>query len=318
MGTEVRPGRRHAFITVASTTVLSAAFALAAVAAGGVAQAATPAPQPDTPVVHTIGATAQAAARTFWTSSRMASATPPQGPVKANAATIGQPSGPPPGTPTATLFDGVPTVGALFWANGSGAHYCTASVVKSANADLILTAAHCVYGRAGYASNVAFVPQYHDGQQPYGLWPVHTITVAAGWQQSFDQNLDFAFLSVTPPSGTNRPLQAVTGGLNLGIDSGYNHPVEVIGYNDTDNGPVECATNSSEFEANQMIFYCHDYWNGTSGGPWITGYHSNGKGTVIGVIGGYHQGGDYEWASNSAYFGQPTWELYRQAEQQQK
>ena len=28
--------------------------------------------------------------------------------------------------------------------------------------------------------------------------PVQTITVAAGWQQSQDSNLDFAFLAVTP------------------------------------------------------------------------------------------------------------------------
>jgi hypothetical protein len=71
--------------------------------------------------------------------------------------------------------------------------------------------------------------------------------------------------------------------------------------------PVRCATRSFEFEPDQMEFYCHDYWDGTSGVPWITGYHGKtGTGAVVGVIGGYKEGGDYEWASYSAYFGWPT------------
>ena len=64
-----------------------------------------------------------------------------------------------------------------------------------------------------------------------------------------------------------------------------------------------------------MEFYCHGFWTGTSGGPWIIGYDAkNGTGTVFGVIGGYEQGGDYEWASYSAYFGSATKILYEQAE----
>jgi V8-like Glu-specific endopeptidase len=195
-------------------------------------------------------------------------------------------------------------------------HFCTASVVDSATAGMVLTAAHRVYS-SGYASNIEFVPGYHDGQQPDGAWPVKTITVASGWKQSHNPDLDFAFLSVAPRGGTGRPIQTVTGGLHLGIDRGYGHHIEVIGYNNTDNGPVHCATKSFEFEAGQMEFYCHDYWDGTSGGPWITGYRGKtGTGTVIGDIGGYEQGGDYEWSSYSPYFGKPTQELFRQAEKQ--
>ena len=89
-------------------------------------------------------------------------------------------------------FNGVPTVGALFFTTGTQAHFCTASVVNSARLDLLLTAAHCVYGSSGYATNVAYVPQWHQGVSPYGAWAVRSITVAAGWQQSQDPNLDFA------------------------------------------------------------------------------------------------------------------------------
>ena len=224
---------------------------------------------------------------------------------------------PPPGIPNPTYFNGVPTVGALFFTTGTQAHFCTASVVDSAPSDLVLTAAHCVSGSRGYATDIAYVPKWHQGVSPYGMWAVRSITVAAGWQRSQDADLDFAFLAVSPPPGTGRPIQAVTGGLRLGVGTGPAHPVTVIGYNDTDNQPIECATDSFEFKPTQLEFYCNSFRDGTSGGPWIL--HLNpvtGGGTVIGDIGGYEQGGDYPWASYSPYYASPVLRLFRQAELQ--
>ncbi len=262
--------------------------------------------------MHAVSPAAQSATRAFWTASRRAAATPLTGaPEPADLAGRA-----PSVIPSPTQFDGVPAVGALFFTTGTRAHFCTASVVNSFTANLVLTAAHCVYGST-YATNIEFVPKYHSGKQPYGAWPVQTITVAAGWRQSHDQNLDFAFLTVAPPAGTRLPVQLVTGGLWLGINRGYAHPIEVIGYNDTGDAPIKCATRSFEFAPNQMKFFCHNYQNGTSGGPWILGFnHSSGTGTVFGVIGGYEEGGNYAWASYSAYFGPPTLELFLQAEKQ--
>lgn len=224
---------------------------------------------------------------------------------------------PPPGIPNPTYFNGVPTVGALFFTTGTQAHFCTASVVDSARSDLVLTAAHCVYGTSGYATNIAYVPNWHRGMSPYGMWAVKSIMVAAGWQRSQDPDLDFAFLVVSPPPGTGRPIQSVTGGLRLGVGTGHAHPVTVIGYNDTDHQPIECATDSFEFKPTQLEFYCNSFWDGTSGGPWIL--HLNpvtGGGTVIGDIGGYEQGGDYPWASYSPYYASPVLRLFRQAQLQ--
>jgi V8-like Glu-specific endopeptidase len=313
MGIRVMTGRRRAVMTAFALAAAMAAVAGVAQAAtgrtAGTARAATGGPQP-IGVVHTVSPAAQQATRAFWTPSRLATATPEQG-IKSNTT-----PGPPPGTPTATKFSGVPTVGALFFTTGTRKHFCTASVVNSPTANLILTAAHCVYSGT-YASNIEYVPQYHGGLQPYGAWAVQGITVATGWQQSHDPDLDFAFLSVAPPPGSHRPIQSVTGGLWLGPDRGYSHPIEVIGYNDTDNKPVGCATSSFEFNADQMEFYCQDYWSGTSGGPWILGYNPRtGAGTVFGVIGGYEQGGNYKWASYSAYFGWQALRLIMQAEGQ--
>lgn len=134
-----------------------------------------------------------------------------------------------------------------------------ASLVDSPTANLVLTAAHCVYG-SGYATNRA----------------------APGHQHR-----------LRAPDRSDRLQQR-------------------------EDEPIKCASRSFEFEPGQMEFYCNDFQDGTSGGPWITGFspHS-GSGTVFGVIGGYEEGGDYPWASYSVYFSLPTLNLYWQAEQQQ-
>jgi V8-like Glu-specific endopeptidase len=217
----------------------------------------------------------------------------------------------PRGTPTAAKFTGVSTVGALFYTTGSQKHFCTASVIDSAARDVVLTAAHCVYSTR-YATNVAYVPEYHSGARPLGTWAVRAITVAAGWRTAHNPNLDFAFLAAAPLSG--RHVQAVTGGLALALNRAYAQDIEVVGYNDSDDLPVRCLTRSFEFRPGQQEFYCHDYHGGTSGGPWITGLNPRtGTGVVHGVIGGYEQGGSYEWASYSAYFGAQLDALFKEA-----
>lgn len=221
----------------------------------------------------------------------------------------------PRGIPTATGFYGVSTVGALFTTMGGARHFCTAAVVNSTAGDLVLTAAHCVDagGKAGFAANAEFVPGYHDGRQPYGAWAVREIIVAAGWHQSHDPDLDFAFLAVGRAGGPR--IQARTGGLTVGYTRWYRETIEAIGYNDGAGVPVGCRTKSFEFRAGQMEFYCRNFWSGTSGGPWITGYRAKtGTGTVFGVIGGYQAGGDYDWASYSPYFGHDLRVLFGQAE----
>lgn len=227
---------------------------------------------------------------------------------------------PPPGIPNPVYFNGVPTVGALFFTTGAQNHFCTASVTDSVTMNLVLTAAHCVaYGNGAYAQDVVYVPEWHNGVAPYGAWPVANITVTSSWNQSGDINSDFAFLKVAPPSGTRLPVQAVTGGLKLGSFTGYNHKnIHVIGYNNTDSAPIVCATSSFYAMPSQDEFYCNNYNDGTSGGPWILGLNPvTGTGTVFGDIGGYEQGGDYPWASYSAYYDATIERLWLQAQTSQ-
>jgi V8-like Glu-specific endopeptidase len=299
-----------------------AALVLAATAGSVVAvlagtAGATTRPVPQIGVEYAVGLAAQQSTGAFWTPARMAAATPVLKPLTPLVA--GPASGPPPGIPTGKLFNGVPTVGALFFAVKNSPHFCTASVVSSKAGNLILTAAHCVFGSGQPFKKLEFVPGYHQvGKAPHGKWAVSKIFVASGWAKGQNPNLDFAFATVAPLSGTASKIQQVTGALQLGIDRPYKRPIEVIGYNTVNTRPVGCATHSFEAKTSQgnfLEFYCHDYRDGTSGSPWIVRYNSrNGTGLVIGTIGGFELGGDFEWASYSAYFGESTYLLWRLAE----
>jgi hypothetical protein len=299
----------------------------AQVAVAGVADASVTGSDSTTAVTYQVSGTAQRGALAHWTPQRMRAATAVSPALVRSGlpATTGAPAQPtrsqpvpgvsaPKGTPRAVSFTGSPTTGALFYTTGGKNHFCTASVVDSTAGDMVLTAAHCVYWK-GFGTNIEYVPGYHDGKQPYGAWPVAKITVASGWESSHNPDLDFAFLTTASVAGQR--IQTRTGGLTIGFTRWYSEKIEAVGHNDTDAEPIRCATKSFRFRTGQMEFYCHGFWTGTSGGPWILGYNAkNGTGTVFGVIGGYQLGGDYEWASYSAYFGSATRSLYTQVEHQ--
>jgi V8-like Glu-specific endopeptidase len=252
----------------------------------------------------------QDAVLAYWTPARMAAATPEPNPGAVTTPDGGvRPAG------WGGPYSGINSVGAIFYRYGNQSHYCTASAVKSENQELVLTAAHCVY-HDGYkpSGSIVYVPRYHSGLRPFGVWVVSRMVVDADFRAG-DTRMDFAFLTVTRPPGQTRPLQSVTGANTVGWDMGYNHTIEVVGYPNTADRPVHCYTRSYENPHGYMRFDCGNFPNGTSGGPWLTNYDgTTGTGTVIGVIGGYQQGGDTPQTSYSSYFGYWLRVLYQQAE----
>jgi hypothetical protein len=87
--------------------------------------------------------------------------------------------------------------------------------------------------------------------------------------------------------------------------------VRVIGYPESLDQPIACQNRISAFGPGQLEFDCADYTAGTSGGPLLTGVDATtGEGTVIGVIGGYEQGGDSSDVSYAATFGLNVRALY--------
>jgi len=214
---------------------------------------------------------------------------------------------------TGQAFGGVPDVGALFTASAGklGTHFCTASVVHSAGGDLAVTAAHCMSGVQG--QQVVFVPGYANGKEPYGVWPVAAVYTDQDWQSSQNPDDDVAFLRLSDTKGV--PVENVTGAERLG--TGWPSPalVRVIGYPGDADQPLSCVNWAKSFSATQLEFDCDGYTDGTSGGPFLAGASgASGQGTVIGVIGGYEQGGDTSEVSYAAAFGAAVKALYQKAE----
>jgi V8-like Glu-specific endopeptidase len=213
----------------------------------------------------------------------------------------------------ATSGSGTPAVGALFTSSGGklGSHFCTASVINSPHGDLAITAAHCVTGTSG---TIVFAPGYHSGVSPYGTWTVTKIYTDQAWQSSQNPDDDFAFLQLSK-SGSSTPIEDVTGAEQLATGTpAAGQTVEVVGYPDSSDEPISCQNSLKEPMANQLEFDCGGYTNGTSGGPFLTHVSSStGQGTLIGLIGGYEQGGNTPQVSYSAVLGSNTAALYQTA-----
>jgi V8-like Glu-specific endopeptidase len=216
---------------------------------------------------------------------------------------------------TAQAFSGTTAVGALFTVvNGKlVAHFCTASVVHSKAENLLITAAHCVYSNGPPpAGSVVFVPGYHSGKEPRGVWIVTTVYVDSAWALHRSVNNDVAFLIAGRP-GTR--IERHTGAETLGIDK-PGQQVQVIGYPDTTNRPITCTAPARVFgtDPHQLVFNCNGYTSGTSGGPFLAHVNARtGDGTVIGVIGGWQAGGNSPNVSYSARFFTNVKDLYAEA-----
>jgi V8-like Glu-specific endopeptidase len=213
--------------------------------------------------------------------------------------------------PTATEFAGLPAVGALFLNGADGDHGCTASVVRSPSRDLLITAAHCVVGNG---AGIQFAPGYHNGKSPYGAWTVQQVYVDPGWVARRDPTQDYAFLRVAPQvrGGTLMEVQDVVGGDDLAVRDMAGQRVQVVGYPvGIDDEPLTCA-NWVQLDHGSLTFDCHGFLPGTSGAPWLLAA-GTGAPTIVGVIGGLHEGGCDEASSYSPTFTGATVRVYRRA-----
>jgi V8-like Glu-specific endopeptidase len=187
--------------------------------------------------------------------------------------------------------------------------------VDSPAGNLVITAAHCVYSAGnGPKSDIAFVPGYHDGQSPYGQWSPARVVVAAAWQNSGDPDADVGFL-VMNESASGSSIQSVAGAAGIAFDTGFGQRLTVPAYPIGSGTPVICSSPSKEFSPTQTEFDCGGYPGGTSGAPFLAGADgtSGAHGTVVGVIGGYQEGGNTPSISYSAYFGSAIQALYQTA-----
>ena len=188
-----------------------------------------------------------------------------------------------------------------------GAHYCTASVVHSKGRDLIVTAAHCLTGSG--SGGIEFVPGYRDGQAPYGTWAVTRTYVGDGWKGRQDEDSDVAFARVGSRGGEE--VEDLVGGNSLVAGRGVSpvgRTVTVVGYPKARETPVWCTNISAAYGDSQQRIECPGYSGGTSGSPWI-----DAQGRVVGVLGGFQQGGSTDDVSYSVVLGDEAAALYGEA-----
>jgi len=274
------------------------AAVMVVVAAGGCSSAPA-ASHPDA----TGSAAASSGAAGYWTESRLLAAGPSRGldfrAEQGKAAHLARLS---------------LRVGALFEHDANGNHFCTASVVASPGRDLLITAAHCISGgkSGGYRQDIVFIPDYRDGQEPYGVWIPAQLLVAPEWENSSDPAYDVGFIVLKPNDGKN--IEEVLGANQLSIDPGYQNQVRVTGYPSNQDAPVTCTGPTFKQSESQLRFECDGFTGGTSGSPWITHFNlRTHTGTIVGVIGGYEGGGSTAAISYSSYLGPEVEQLYRQA-----
>jgi len=231
-------------------------------------------------------------------------------------------STPAPGTPPPPSPDGIGRVapeqvarhaGTLLRA-GTGGHFCSGTVVSGGDADLVVTAAHCVTsgpGPAAYA-DLEYAPAYRNGTAPYGVWKAARVTVDPRWTGGADPDLDVAFIELAPRDGER--VTDVVGAERIAFGTPGSGTVRLTGYPDGADDPLTCLGTMTRRADGQLRVACTGYAPGTSGTPWLTDFDRDAQTwTVVGVIGGYQLGGDTDDVSYSPYFGADVQHLYQQA-----
>ncbi|MER5465908.1 trypsin-like serine protease [Streptomyces sp. NPDC002668] len=219
-------------------------------------------------------------------------------------------------------FEGIPIVGTFFFNDGTNTgRFCGGTVVNSPGKNLVMSAGHC-FDDQDARKNLTFVPKYDDGKKPFGSFTVKPGRIyvdkrylSKGTDAAAD--LDFNFLQLEPRGGKN--VQDIVGGAELLINAGYEHnPVRLIGYPNALKRPLDCTDKTVRYNSTDpkipgsfLRIECKAYSGGASGGPFLV-KKGSGYG-IVGVIGGWHTGGDVDDISYSSYLDGDAKKLYDDA-----
>jgi V8-like Glu-specific endopeptidase len=173
--------------------------------------------------------------------------------------------------------------GKLFFTAGGSTYNCSASLIKPG---IVVTAGHCVadFGTRQYYSNWQFVPAYHNGSAPYGVWAVKSAIVLASYYDGTDSCAqsgivcqdDVAVLKLVAQSGRYPGISAgwFTYGWNgYGFNSAGQALINQLGYPLALDGGEYMERNDSQgtitskLSNNTVIGSLMT--GGSSGGPWL-------------------------------------------------
>ncbi len=177
--------------------------------------------------------------------------------------------------------------------DSGGRPFCTGSVVHSPGGDLVMTAAHCVYG-GGYHNAATVVPGATGTTGGYGSWRVDRVWVDPRYTGPHDTRFDYAFLRVARPDG--RRIEDAVGANTLRVNAPFTlHDVTTTGYPDADSAGRQLTCTLETYRSAEHTAYremhCGGYTAGVSGSPWILLGRGERTGALVGLIGGVNGGG---------------------------
>ncbi|GAA3136749.1 peptidase [Nonomuraea salmonea] len=211
------------------------------------------------------------------------------------------------------------TTGRVFLTVAGADFVCSASTVKSANRDVVVTAGHCVKDGSGeWAANWTFVPGYDTAHEhPYGQYTARRMFVAGPWSRSGDDNYDVGMVALATSRG--RHVTDVVGAQSIAFNTGRGGQAFGFGYpaDPPYDGShlVYCAgrlKNDPHGQTRDQGLGC-DMTAGASGGPWMTSFDTaTGRGTIT-SLSSFKYSDDHR-TMYGPYFGDTIKSLFRTAE----
>jgi V8-like Glu-specific endopeptidase len=260
-------------------------------------------------------------ARSFWTPARMEAARPldRQGrrPALARAAAAQA-------SVTSSEIVPDPTLpaysqnGVIFVVGHGFLGRCSGTSVNAPNLSVVFTAGHCVHeGHRWFDRKWVFVPGYHYGIRPFGVFPATWLGSTPGWISSQNENFDVG-AAVVSRNERGQKLATAVGAANIAWGLSPRQVFDVFGYPAEE--PFDGATlrrcAQTPFEGHDINSFLGpgplnlavecDVTGGASGGGWLIS-----NDTLDGVTTyGY---GDDPTTDFGPYFGSAVGKLYREA-----
>jgi hypothetical protein len=120
--------------------------------------------------------------------------------------------------------------GAIFIPLGDELIRCSGTSVNAPNLSVVITAGHCVHDAGQWFDRRwVFVPGYHDGVRPFGVFPARWIGTTPQWLASSNENFDVG-AAVVSRNERGQRLAAAVGGDGIAWNLPPGQVFDVYGY----------------------------------------------------------------------------------------
>ncbi len=148
-----------------------------------------------------------------------------------------------------------------------------------------MTAGHCVHSGVpgGWFQNFLFTPAegaYGDGTAPYESWDAESVRVSDAWMSgggTVPNAADYAIIELRDRN--SKRIGSVTGWLGYRANSLHPNHAHLLGYpcnHDSCRQMHQVTAESHETVSPNNVIYGSDMRGGSSGGPWVQNFGSNG------------------------------------------